>query len=170
MPAAPANPVEKSAHRGVHGAWGKGSACVCCLAPLWCNWGHKRLAGNFPETSKKLPQRQPAPPAMGWGWAAAPAPAPMAHKWCSAPLQGLQAATGARAGLGWLARSQPPQQGHTGCVWGGGGGPEWPLGRPGVGPLCHSPPWPPLARPRATGGKGRGLGWPWGYVFRLNSD
>ena len=90
-------------------AWCMGQGrrlCVqCCLAPVWCNcqWGHKRLAGNFLETSKGLPQRQPAPPAMGWGWAAAPAPAPMAHKWCSAPLQGLQAATGARAGLGWLA-------------------------------------------------------------------
>ena len=34
---------KKIAHGEVHNAWGKKSACVCCLAPLWCNWGHKRL-------------------------------------------------------------------------------------------------------------------------------
>ena len=32
------------------------------LAPLWCNLAHKRFAGNFPETSGKLPGRQPAAP------------------------------------------------------------------------------------------------------------
>ena len=163
MPAAPANPGEKTAHRGVHGAWGKGSACVCCLAPLWCNWGHKRLAGDFPETSKKLSQWQPArrPPWVGGGPLRQPLPpwptsgAVPPCKACRQPLV---------PGLVWAGwhEASPLNRATLAVFGGGGGGPECPPGRPRVGPLCHSPPWPPLARPRATGGKGRGLGWPWG--------
>ena len=52
---APINPGGKTTCRKVPSDLGH-------LAPLWCNLAHKRVAGNFPETSKKLPGQQPAAP------------------------------------------------------------------------------------------------------------
>ena len=53
---APINPGAKTNYRKVPSDLG-------CLAPLWCNLAaHKLFAGNFPETSRKLPGRQPAAP------------------------------------------------------------------------------------------------------------
>ena len=53
--AAPTNPGGKTAH-------GKVPSDLGHLAPLWRNLVHKCFAGNFLETSRKLPGRQPAAP------------------------------------------------------------------------------------------------------------
>ena len=62
--AAPINPGAKTTYRKVPSDLGH-------LAPLWRNLAHKCFAGNFLETSGKLPGRQPAAPQnLGMGWCA----------------------------------------------------------------------------------------------------
>ena len=51
---APINPGGKTTH-------GKVPSDLGHLAPQSLNLAHERFVGNFPETSKKLPRRQPHP-------------------------------------------------------------------------------------------------------------
>ena len=61
MRTAPINPGAKTTYRKVPSDLGY-------PAPLWCNLAHKRVAGNFPETSRGLRGRQPsAPQNVGMG-------------------------------------------------------------------------------------------------------
>ena len=159
--AAPINPGKETACRKVHNRARK--VPVCAVLP---HCGAIGATSALRETSRKLPRSCPSgsqrrPPWVGGGPLCQPLPpwptsgAVPPCKACRQPLV---------PGLVWAGwHEASPLNRATLAVFGGGeGGPECPPGRPGVGPLCPSPPWPPLARPRATGCKGGGLGWLWG--------
>ena len=101
-------------------------------------------------------------------------PAPMAHKWCSAPLQGLQAATGTCPGWFGLVGTKPaPSTGpHWLCLGGVGGGQNGPRGGQGWGPCATAPPGHPWLGHGQRGAKGVAWGGRGGVQtkFRLTAS